>query len=107
MKARFNILTMLFTLAWFCTILLSGCSNREKLQVDISEGYATNTLREFAHQTKVEILFDLRIVEDVKTNPVKGVYDPYTALRMMLEDTPLEVDFESESGAYAVFRKKS
>jgi hypothetical protein len=107
MKARFHIITMLVAFAWICAILHTACSEGGKLPVDIPEGYATKTLREFAHQTNVEILFDRQIVEDVKTNPVKGVYDPYTALRMMLEDTPLGVDLENESGAYAVFRKES
>jgi len=107
MKANFHAITLFLVVAWFCVMLLTACSEKEKLQVDIPGGYATNTLREFARQTKVEIIFDRRIVEDVKTNPVKGEYDPDTVLVMMLKDTPLGVDFEKESGAYAVFRKKS
>ena len=92
-------------IAFFCTILLTACTEKEQLLLDIPEGFATNTLKEFARQTNVELLFDIQSVYGVQTNAVKGKYDPGSALRMMLEDTPLGVDFENESGAYAVFRK--
>ena len=97
--------SILFAFVWFCAILLTACTEKEQLFLDIPEGFATNTLKEFARQTNVELLFDLQSVFGVKTNAVKGKYDPGSALRMMLEDTPLGVDFENESGAYAVFRK--
>ena len=98
--------TLLFVFAWFCSILFTACSNKEERSLDIPEGSATLTLKEFARQTDVEILFDLQIVYGVETNAVKGTYDPGSALRMMLADTPLGVDFEKDSGAYAVFRKQ-
>jgi iron complex outermembrane receptor protein len=96
----------LFAFAWLCAILFTACSNKEERSLDIPEGSATLTLKEFARQTDVEILFDLKIVYGVETNAVKGNYEPGSALRMMLADTPLGVDFEKDSGAYAVFRKQ-
>ncbi len=106
MRSNRNSFTLLFALAWFCTILLTACTEKEKLSLNIPEGSAENTLREFAHQTNVEILYDRQSVYGEKTNPVKGKYDPAAALGIMLEDTPLGVDIESETGAYAVFRKE-
>ncbi len=106
MRSNRYSFNLLFALAWFCAILLSACSETEQLRVDIPEGFATNTLKEFARQTNVEILFDLQSVYGVKTNVVKGKYDPGSALRMMLKNTPLGVDFENETGAYAIFRKE-
>lgn len=106
MRSDRHPFTLLFALAWFCTILLSACSEKAQLLVDIPQGLATNTLKEFARQTKVEILFDRQSVSGVETNAVKGNYDPAAALRIMLEDTPLGVDIENETGAYAVFRKE-
>lgn len=99
-QSRFPLL-----IAFFCTLLLTACTEKEKQFIDIPEGFATTTLKEFAHQTNVEILFDRQSVYGVTTNPVKGKYDPPAALRIMLEDTPLALDIENESGAYAVFRK--
>jgi len=93
--------------AMLCMILLVGCAEKEKISLNIPEGYATNTLKEFARQAKVEILFDLQTVNGVKTNAISGKYYPVSALRMMLGDTLLVVDFESETGAYAVYRAKS
>ena len=105
MRSNRNSFTLLFVLAWFC-VILAACSEKEKQSINIPEGFATETLKKFAHQTNVEILFDRQSVYGVKTNPVKGRYVPASALRIMLEDTPLGVDIENESGAYAVFRKE-
>jgi len=86
---------------------MAGCSSRESRNLDIPEGAATDTLKVFAKQAQVEILFDLQSVAGIETRPVKGNYKADAALRIMLEDTPLGVDFEEETGAYAVFRKES
>lgn len=88
-------------------ILLMGCAEKEKLSLNIPAGAATVTLREFARQANAEILFDLQEVGGVETNAVNGNYDPDSAIRLMLNGTPLRVDFEVTTGAYAVFRKKS
>lgn len=105
MLFKFRAIPVLLAVIFLCNLLLSACSEKEQLLVDIPEGLATDTLREFARQTNVEILFDRQSVYGVETNAVKGNYDPAAALRIMLEDTPLGVDIENETGAYAVFRK--
>ena len=87
-------------------ILLSSCTQKEKISLNIPEGFATITLKEFARQAEVEIIFDAQSVYGVQTNAVNGNHDPQSALRIMLKDTPLRVDFDDESGAYAVIRIK-
>ena len=106
MHSNRNSFALLLALLGLCAILFTSCSNKEERSLDIPRGSATLTLKEFARQTDVEILFDLKIVYGVETNAVKGNYEPGSALRMMLADTPLGVDFEKDSGAYAVFRKQ-
>ena len=106
MLTNLRVFPILLFLGFLCTFLITSCTEKEQLPLDIPEGFATHTLKTFARQTNVEILFDLQSVYGVKTNAVKGEYDPGSALRMMLEDTPLGVDFENETGAYAVFRKE-
>jgi hypothetical protein len=103
---RISLLSGFLFLGVLCALLLAACTQKEKLPLDIPEGYATTTLKEFARQSNVELIFDRQSVYGVKTNAVQGKYDPGSALRMMLKDTPLEVDLEKESGAYAVFRKQ-
>ncbi|MDA1069646.1 MAG: STN domain-containing protein, partial [Verrucomicrobia bacterium] len=82
---------LIFAFACLCTIFLTACTEKEKLPLDIPEGFATTTLKDFARQTNVEILFDRQSVYGVKTNAVKGKYDPGSALGIMLKDTPLGV----------------
>jgi hypothetical protein len=106
MRSNPHPFALLVAFAFFCTLLLTACTQKEQLPLDIPEGLARNTLKEFARQTNAEILFDLQNVYGVRTKAVKGEYEPGSALRLMLEDTPLGVDFENETGAYAVFRKE-
>ncbi len=97
---------LLFIAIGSLLLLLSSCTEKEKLSLNIPEGFATNTLKEFARQANVEIIFDPQSVHGVKTNAVNGDHDPQSALRIMLKDTPLTVDFDTETGAYAVIRIK-
>jgi len=106
MRSNLRTFSLLVVFAWLCAILLSACAEKDERSLDIPEGSATLTLKEFARQANVEILFDLQIVYGVETNAVKGNYEPGAALRIMLVDTSLEISFEKESGAYAVFRKQ-
>jgi len=106
MAKAINIRSILVAQGILCLLLIVACAGQEKLPLDIPEGSASATLKEFARQAEVEILFDLQIVYGVKTKAVQGEYQRDIALRMMLEDTPLDANFEKDSGAYAVFRKE-
>ena len=75
---------MFHVFAWLClAVFLAACSNIEKCDLNIPEGDAVKTLKEFAQQTNVEIVFDRQIVYGVETNAVKGRYEPSSALRIM------------------------
>ena len=106
MKPRNHSFIATIGLMVLCAVFVVACSNKEERSLDIPEGLAALTLKEFARQTDVEILFDRQVVKGVETHAIKGDYEPGYALRMMLADTPLGVDFEKDSGAYAVFRKQ-
>ena len=106
MRSDRHSIIFLFALGLLCTLLITSCTLKEKLSLDIPAGFATNTLKEFAKQAEVEIIFDPQSVYGVRTHAVNGEHDPRSALRIMLKDTPLTVDFDDESGAYAVIRIK-
>lgn len=72
--------------------------------LDVPEGEAAYTLKEFAKQAEVEIVFNPQSVYGVRTNSVVGGYDPYSALRIMLSETNLIVDYDEETGAYGIMR---
>lgn len=87
---------------------MAGCFNKhQQKQFDIEGGDAKQTLKEFARQAEAEILFDLQIVEGVRTHPVEGVYSPSNALSLMLENTNLTYDIEPGTGAFAIFTSDS
>ncbi len=106
MRPDRHSIPVLLAVIFLCNLLLIACTEKEKLSLNIPEGFATHTLKEFARQAEVEIIFDAQSVYGVKTHAVNGNHDPQSALRIMLEDTPLRVDFDDESGAYAVIRVK-
>ena len=91
---------LLLSLALAAT--LGGCSGLEKRYVDIPEGYAAQTLKEFAKQARVEIVFNAPSVAGVVTNPVEGSMTPQAALDTMLSGTDLYFEIDTETGAYAV-----
>lgn len=104
MQQRLSYSFILILLGCLCAGVFISCAKTEKQSLNIPAGFATGTLKEFARQAQVEIIFDPQSVYGVKTNAVEGEYDPQSALRIMLKDTPLKVDFDGESGAYAVIR---
>ncbi len=103
---RFRHASYIFLLVLGCIsiVALVSCSSKEKRSLDIRAGLATDTLKEFARQAEVEIIFDMQSVYGVHTNAVSGDFDPRSALSIMLQGTPLKVDYDSESGAFAVIR---
>ena len=83
-------------------VTLVACGIQEKRSLDIPEGFASQTLKEFAKQANVEIVFDAPSVVDIRTNAVAGRMTPGDALDLMLAGTPLVFERDSETGAYAV-----
>lgn len=74
------------------------------LQFDIPEGRATLSLKQFARQARLSIVYDARSVEDVRTNGVVGLLEPVEALRRLLAGTLLHFDQDQQTGAIAVKR---
>ena len=73
---------------------------------DLEAGDAGTTLKLFAKQAELSIVYDPRIVEGVETNEVVGWLIPQDALERMLEGTSLVSKEDSETGAFAVTRSE-
>lgn len=71
---------------------------------DVGAGRAAKTLKQFAKQARLGIVFDPRSLEDVHTNEVAGLLIPSDALMRMLDNTSLVFDQDDETGAFAVTR---
>ena len=76
----------------------------EARSFDVDAGKAVKTLKLFAKQSELGIVFDSRSVKDVRTESVVGLMIPSDALERMLENTPLVLDQDDETGAFAVTR---
>ena len=83
-------------------LALVACGGVEKCYVNIPEGSAPLTLKEFAKQASVEIVFNAPSVVGVTTNSVEGRMTPEDALDAMLSGTGLSYEVDSETGVYAV-----
>ena len=93
---------MRVALLLLCSLALTACTVREQVDVDIPAGAAALTLKEFAKQTHMEIIFSAADIGDIRTNAVSGRMDPETALKTMLSGPVLFAERDRETGAFAV-----
>ena len=95
----------MFALATVLMIVSSSTSIADEARsFDVDAGQAVKTLKLFAKQSELGIVFDSRSVKDVRTESVVGLMIPSDALERMLENTPLVLDQDDETGAFAVTR---
>ncbi|MBK1875627.1 hypothetical protein [Pelagicoccus mobilis] len=86
-------------------LALQACGANSGQRIEVPSGDATITLLEFARQAKVEIIFDAQSVSGIQTQSVMGKHLPSEALDLMTTDTPLVVDQDEHTGAFAITRK--
>jgi len=88
-------------------LMLSARSLASDVQsFELDAGDASLTLKRFAIQARVSIVYDPDSVEGVLTREVVGMLLPSDALERMLEGTPLVSEEDLESGAFAVTRSE-
>ncbi|MBE7538146.1 MAG: hypothetical protein HS122_07015 [Opitutaceae bacterium] len=71
---------------------------------DVPAGDAHITLKQFAQQARLELLYSAREIEGTRTNPIKGDFTPREALNRMLNGTKLIATPGRNRGAVAVTR---
>ncbi len=69
---------------------------------NVPAGTARETLKRFAAQAQVEVLFPSEKTLGVQTNAVAGRFTPQQALAALLADTGLRADRDAKSGAFAI-----
>ncbi|GAB5561549.1 MAG: hypothetical protein SynsKO_31960 [Synoicihabitans sp.] len=94
----------LILMALAMTSLLPHLHSAEVRFFEIEPGRASTTLKQFAQQARVSIVFDSRNVNGTRTHGVSGMLSPEEALDAMLADTGLVFQHDIESGAFAVTR---
>jgi iron complex outermembrane receptor protein len=95
-------LPVLFLFLW--VMALPACAPQGDVDFDIPAGSATVTLKEFAKQSGLEIIYTAKSVESVTTNALQGSMHPREGLERLLTGTPLFLQEDPVSGAFAVMR---
>lgn len=90
-------------LAWLPLSYLPAAPASRK-QFDIPKGAAETTLRLFALQAEVELVFAVSNIENVTTHAVKGAFAPREVLEHMVAKTGLAVEEDTKSGALMLRR---
>lgn len=96
---------LLALLAMCCSFAVSAWAEESKQFYDIPEGMAIDSIKRVARQTGVDILFDPRVAQEVKTSAIRGLFTPRQALELLLAGTPLVVIQDEETTAFAVRRE--
>lgn len=72
---------------------------------DLPAGSATQTLRLFAAQAGVEVVFANDATDATQTHAVRGHFPPAAAIEKMLRDTGLVAERSARTGAFTVLRR--
>jgi hypothetical protein len=92
----------------FISFVLSGAAaGAETLRsFDIPAGEAEKTLKQFAAQSGLEVLFSTEAARGVRTKAVKGRLVADEAVKQMLSGTPLYVVIDSKNRVWRIARTK-
>ena len=102
-RARRSLWVLIPALGIF---IITACSRSNDVSLDIESGHASYTLKEFARQANVEIVYDVANIENIVTNKVSGSMDPESGLTTMLRGTLLVLEKDPKTGAFAVKKKE-
>ncbi len=69
---------------------------------DLPAGRAEQTLRLFATQSGVPLVFRSEVARGARSNAVRGSFPPREALNLMLEDSGLVATYDSRTGVFAI-----
>jgi hypothetical protein len=71
---------------------------------DIPGNSAEKSLKAFAEQSGVDVLFSTEMVANVRSNPVKGEFSPAEAISRLLTSTGLLAVQDKATGAFMIRR---
>jgi iron complex outermembrane receptor protein len=89
-RATDRVVVILGALLILCAVAPRWARADEQLQFNIEAGPAINRLHEFAGQSHMQVLFDMRVVRKYTTRPIAGTMMPEQALTSLLGGTHLQ-----------------
>ncbi len=90
-----------FLIAACCLTLAAHAMAEPPKAVQVPPGPLVPALESLSKQMTLELIYQPKQLESIKTRGVSGTYTPQDAVRILLEGTPLEVRVDA-SGAMAV-----
>ncbi len=100
-----SLLRLCVPLALACA--LTGRAEPALRTFDLPADQAERSLRLFAAQSGLEVLFSRTTTARVRTNPLRGDFEPLEAVQRLLAGTRLVATRDARSGAIIVSRAKS
>src|SRR5258708_38672382 len=91
---------------FLAVVALQAADVDGKKSFDIKAGDAASTLKQFAQQSGVELLYSSETIEAVKTKAVRGDFFPREVLDRMIDGTDLVVKQGEKKGAFTITRAK-
>lgn len=97
---------LLFCLACFFSTRLALAAEAKR-SFNIPAETAEKSLKQFASQSGVEVLFSTQAAAGIRTNAIKGDFAPTDAVRQMLAGTPLYLVNDDKNGVLRIVRGSS
>jgi len=95
------VAALVLLLAWTAS---AEEANTARLRFDVAAGSAESALKKFSEQSGRQVIAPTLILQDVRTQAVKGEMTARAALEQMLASTGLVVRFDEASDAFAIVR---
>src|SRR5262245_32851565 len=86
------------------SFILAQPTNPARTHFNVPADFAEVSLKRFAEQSGVQVVFATSAAGKVRTNAVKGDFMPRDALEVMVANTPLTVKQDLKTGALMVHR---
>ncbi len=96
------IVVLVFAMGALCFGVSRAAELEARRAFDLPIAAATKTLRQFAEQSGVDVLFSTEATARVQTNAVKGNFAPQEALARLLRNTGLVAERNPRTGAFTV-----
>jgi len=84
-------------------LIPQACSSDERRSFEVASGEAAETLKRYALQADIDILFSEEELRGIQTAELHGKMHPEVALQKMLTGTGLFFHLDEDSRAIAVY----
>ena len=98
-----SVAAVIFTALCF-VLPVQGASEPATRAFDLPGDTAAKTLRQFANQSGLDVVFATEATANVQTNPVKGNFAPREAINRLLAGTGLIAEQNPRTGALTILR---